>query len=162
MLQTGMLFTILCGQLLLLILFYRTNRSRSPHSAESFKSTADEEKKRLVELQLLAMHNACARQRDKLHMLEIQVTDPKLPFALSKVPLHPLQLRAAEESYQLYAEYVHTYWKTEQGNWKTAFRGRFDEPDTEAGNVRAASIQLEDQLQKRLQIWYEEERNDRG
>ncbi|NJP38147.1 hypothetical protein [Alkalicoccus luteus] len=159
MLQTVMLSVVLIGQVLLLILFIRNEQPELPLKAKNAEADVAIEQKRLVELQLLAMHNACSRQREKLHVREIQVTNPKLPFPLSEVPLTAQQSHAAKECYRLYADYLLTYWKTDQGEWKTAFRGHPDAPDTEAGGVRSASIKLEAKMQDHLRIWYDEERN---
>ncbi|WP_209122512.1 hypothetical protein [Alkalihalobacillus sp. BA299] len=103
-----------------------------------------DERRSYVFLQALQLRDAIAKQVSNLHPRAIE--DAPFSHGLTAKELSesfsPMQLEAIASIWDLFHQYVDTYWRTEQGKIKTVFKGAVDLKGSEVHTILNASNQL--------------------
>ncbi|SDY60483.1 hypothetical protein SAMN05421736_102391 [Evansella caseinilytica] len=129
---------------IILTLSKKEEEAKEAQDGEPDEDAWEEEMKRTVELQCLAVRNAVYKQTIDLHKKEIEYAPRKLT-----VPDQSLAALYSEEQrktihafWTAYERYLQNHWYTDSGKIKTVFKGQTTDPDSEAGKLTGVSKQL--------------------
>lgn len=126
------------------------------HTANIFFAQQEAEYKSELQsytyLQALAVRDAVYQQTNDIYLQRIEnapkthgLTDKELSTAFTSE-----QIDAIYQFWQLFHQYLQTHWLTEQGKFKTIFRGSPQDPTSEVGQIIAASKKLVTKLDELL------------